>query len=722
MAPTWRHYGIIKVPKNHFYKQIVVLNENIYLLGIESKNPLKGLVSKMDLKTLKITPIMPIEYERALSHDRYTTMCVYADSTLLIGPFYSSSSINLLMINTITHQKIDLNIDFQSDCLDIIDQYVIEDHIYIILHSGLKSELSILVVNLENFKKKVFVNSNQCFKGYGIFSTAAHKCRIYCFNHQNSAIFIFNTVNNNWNEIFSSRAKVYDKESTYQNILMKDEVVSFKMAFKPYFRKWIEILDFRRMQWRIPNFSYHSQSDWTFTKYFTFNGKIFIIKNSPNVIKEYSLLHSKLEDSDELEIYVLNLNPSLKSLCAARILELNLDQSKLPKKLQVMDLCVIMDHLYIILFHHSEDALSILSINLHTFEITGPFYGANRRYLREVKMCPLWYHLETRKASNKVIYELVVINERICMVGLNFYQRFQEVIYKPDLNLPQVPAVKCRKVSPNYIYSKMCGYGNYGVFLMPFPKDNCYKLCMIHRITNEVNTININYNIDWYSKELCVIEDHVYIIWLQRSQYALSILSINLNTLEITGTFTVTSRQYLRDYPNLTVVPIGSEIYCFLPMKPFMFVFNTENNEWREIRNSLNEPYINHIIYHKIIINDELVAFKRTTNWQWIEIFNFQTMKWRIPNYSPHPQYDSETFSNYCELKGKIFIIKNSPSAARGYSTEPINPETIYDIEIYVLDLNPSLESLCAAKVIQLNLDRSILPKILQDELKRYIK
>ncbi|GAB6024297.1 hypothetical protein CHUAL_008989 [Chamberlinius hualienensis] len=331
-------------------------------------------------------------------------------------------------------------------------------------------------------------------------------------------------------------------------------------------------------------------------------------------------------------------------------------------------------------------------------------------------MCPMWYHLETVKARNRYIFELVVVNERISMVGVNFYKRFQEVIYKIDFN--KIPPEKYRRCSPYDLFSKMCGYGYYGVFLMNFKMADSYVLFMVHRITNEIKNINVYYNIDWYSKQLCVIEDYVYIIWLQQQQDALSILSINLNTFEMNGPFSVPSRPYLRFIPILTVAPVGSEIYCFLKMEPFMFVFNTENNKWREITNYLNEPYDKYIIDHKIIINDELMTLKTDFNRKWIEMFNFKTMKWRITNYSLHPQHNFMTFSNYCVFKGKIYTVRNSPNSPN----EPINPETIYDIEIYVLDLNPSLESLCAARVIQLNLDQSILPKILQDELKRYIK
>ncbi|GAB6024254.1 hypothetical protein CHUAL_014237 [Chamberlinius hualienensis] len=85
------------------------------------------------------------------------------------------------------------------------------------------------------------------------------------------------------------------------------------------------------MQWSIPNFSQHPQDGWTFTENCVFNNKIFIIKNSTNA---ENVIKMSLEISDDMEIYVLDLNPSLEALCAAKILELNLDQSKLPKKLQ----------------------------------------------------------------------------------------------------------------------------------------------------------------------------------------------------------------------------------------------------------------------------------------------------------------------------------------------------------------------------------------------------
>ncbi|GAB6025324.1 hypothetical protein CHUAL_010736 [Chamberlinius hualienensis] len=106
MAPMWYHYGTVKDTHNYFYKCAVVLNGNIYLLGIESQNlhrritlhnllneeiskdPHQIIVSKMDLQTLKTTEFifMPINYNKLFVLGKYSTMCAYGDDTLF-GPF-----------------------------------------------------------------------------------------------------------------------------------------------------------------------------------------------------------------------------------------------------------------------------------------------------------------------------------------------------------------------------------------------------------------------------------------------------------------------------------------------------------------------------------------------------------------------------------------------------------------------------------------------------------
>ncbi|GAB6024261.1 hypothetical protein CHUAL_008954 [Chamberlinius hualienensis] len=342
-------------------------------------------------------------------------------------------------------------------------------------------------------------------------------------------------------------------------------------------------------------------------------------------------------------------------------------------------------------------------------------------------MCSFWFHHGTVKSTNDYIYKhVIVINDNVYIIGSSIDNESQGAICKLDLqnlNVTEHMSMESTRFPPYGKYSKIFAYEDQIVYLLPIYRSTHCELIKINTITKQINNININLNFNYHSYwnfiDQCVIMDHLYIIWLDRSEDVLSILSINLNTLEITGPFSNISRRRIQDYPNLTAVPIGSEIYCLLKMQTFMFVFNTENNEWREIYNFLNESYITDTIYQTIIINNEIMAFKRETNRKFIEIFSFQTMKWRIPNYSVYPE-DFVVFTNYFAFQGKIFTIRNSSNARKLYSEESVNPETVNEMEIYVLDLNPSLEALSAARILQLNLDQSKLPKKLQDQLKRY--
>ncbi|GAB6024253.1 hypothetical protein CHUAL_008949 [Chamberlinius hualienensis] len=154
MAPMWYHYGTIKVPDKYFYKCAVVLDGNIYLLGIESKNKPKGIISKINLLTLKITEFMPIEDLEGIEYGEYSNMCVYGPHILLLVHHDDKNPFKLLIINTINKKVDNLLLNFDIHRENLTDLYVIKDHLYIIFRQWFKCKLSVLDINLKTFKKK----------------------------------------------------------------------------------------------------------------------------------------------------------------------------------------------------------------------------------------------------------------------------------------------------------------------------------------------------------------------------------------------------------------------------------------------------------------------------------------------------------------------------------------------------------------------------------------
>ncbi|GAB6024296.1 hypothetical protein CHUAL_008988 [Chamberlinius hualienensis] len=221
MAPMWFKYRTIKVAEKNLYKQAVVINGNVYLLGYESFQfhryiKHNGIISKMDLETFETVEFMPIDDHAGVEYGGFSNMCVYGPHIMLLVYRHDKEQYKLLMINTITKQVDNLLLNNNIQYETFVDLCVIKDHLYIIFHEWLRRKLSVLDINLNTFEKR------------GTFYGAPNR-------HLNRRL---------------------------------------KLAGVP------------------------------------------------------------IEVGEDMQIYFLNLNPSLKSLCAARILELNLDQSKLPKKLQ----------------------------------------------------------------------------------------------------------------------------------------------------------------------------------------------------------------------------------------------------------------------------------------------------------------------------------------------------------------------------------------------------
>ncbi|GAB6031102.1 hypothetical protein CHUAL_007910 [Chamberlinius hualienensis] len=247
----------------------------------------------------------------------------------------------------------------------------------------------------------------------------------------------------------------------------------------------------------------------------------------------------------------------------------------------------------------------------------------------------------------------------------------------------------------------------------------------ISMVTGEVENIPFQFEIDHFGLHggTCAINDQFYITFNDSSIDKLAILAINLLTLErrLIQSPISPSSQYV---DRLILVTKGTDIYYFHGSEPVIYVFDTVNELWREIKNA-DVTLGRKVIYQDLMVNGEFVAFKRADSpyyptWsKWVEIFNFNTMKWRKGRFSDHPECDA-SFTHYFEFDKKIITIKNANK--NSISSSSANLSDFSDLEVYVLNLNPSLEALCSAVVIQFNLNVSILPQKIQDELKRYLK
>ncbi|GAB6025300.1 hypothetical protein CHUAL_010717 [Chamberlinius hualienensis] len=339
MAPMWVRYGTVKVFNKYFYYSAVVINDKMYLLGFDVSDKNKTVISELDLRTFKMTKIISID-----SINKYKTafnpcsVCKYNENILIFMPDYADFPHQLVKINTKSHEVDEFPKYEEINNSNKVGQCVIEDNVYILFNNHSTSKLSILTVNLKTFEKKLIQSRNSPPNKHFIsliISAVGHE--ICCFNEIQPVIFVFNVVNSEWRKIEVSVIKTNDFERIEQILFVNSsEFVTLKHAVQPYFRKFIEILDFNKMQWRSADFLHFPQFDRSFTRYFQLNGNLAVVKNSPNSFQSNIYLDKEKIDlsNDDLEIYILDLNPSLKTLCSIRVLELSLDQSKLPKTIQ----------------------------------------------------------------------------------------------------------------------------------------------------------------------------------------------------------------------------------------------------------------------------------------------------------------------------------------------------------------------------------------------------
>ncbi|GAB6025302.1 hypothetical protein CHUAL_010719 [Chamberlinius hualienensis] len=326
MVLMWYHHGTTTVSKDFFYRFAAVVDGKICLIGI-NRNEKKAALSKLDFETLKMTELMSLDY-RWISLLLQTDYHAYCEHLINLGPKLSETDGKLLKINTITSQIEIIPLNCEFNLSKIFCKCVVKDHYYIVFHDDDKSNLLVLAVNLKTFEKKLIkIPSSLTISNFMWINVVVNETNIYCFDVRHWIIFVFNTVNNKWRKIKIS-APIFDGNN-FVNV--NGECVVFKTT------EWALIFNFQTLKWRKGHFSicpkYYRM---VFTKYFELNGKIVTIQT--NESKRYgTCFHPRsrvLLDSDKLEIYILDLNLLLKTLCAARIIELNLDQSKLPKKMQ----------------------------------------------------------------------------------------------------------------------------------------------------------------------------------------------------------------------------------------------------------------------------------------------------------------------------------------------------------------------------------------------------
>ncbi|GAB6025335.1 hypothetical protein CHUAL_014025 [Chamberlinius hualienensis] len=132
-------------------------------------------------------------------------------------------------------------------------------------------------------------------------------------------------------------------------------------------------------------------------------------------------------------------------------------------------------------------------------------------------------------------------------------------------------------------------------------------------------------------------------------------------------------------------------------------------------------------------INNELIHFPKSYESSLVHILNCNSLKWRSTEISPSSSVlDSLYCCNPYVYQNKVFTIRHPIGRNYVVRNRTISPlftpkrdqsgPNANVVNIYELDFNPSLKTLCCIKVIQCKLPFHELPRILLNELKRYVQ
>ncbi|GAB6024262.1 hypothetical protein CHUAL_008955 [Chamberlinius hualienensis] len=677
MPRMWYNIGKIKTPPEctFLYESALTIGDKVFAFHQRHLRQYTK-IAELDLKTLKCTEFLSPNYDFSQSEGfSLYEISSYEKNIIMCGHEKQNEPGKLLKINTITHHVDIITLDYDDRFWEIEGLCIIKDHAYVILINVNFSRISIISVNLKTYEMKTIQCSDEeLFDDLTYFKCINHESNIIFYHQVNHFIVIYDTVNDEWRKIESVIDNGREMKVVFRGVMINNEFVAFKRTYLPYNREWVEIFNFNSMKWRFGNFGGHPQFDDSFCSYFELNGKIATIKNSQNAINRSRRINqTDLPGSDEMEIYIMDLNPSLETLSATRVRELNLD--------------------------YSDDISNIYYISIRRLTVNTKLSVCCcvLLFIYSVKMSRIWYSYCKLKTPPECLFSYqfaLTIGDKVFV----FYQRSTKIA---ELDLK---TLKCTDfLSPDFDFSRSkgldpqwaCSYEENIILFGRKSQNEPGKLLKINTITHHVDNITLDYDDNiWKQEGLCIIKDHVYVILKNMDYSGVMIKSVNLKTFEIKEiNYSIRGLKYFQ------CIKHESNLNFYHPTRPLIVVYDTVKDNWRKIKNVNFHSCEKKLFFTGVMVNSELVVFKETTvpyDREWVEIFNFSSMKWRFGDFGGHPQFD-DSFCHYFELDGKIATIKITINK----SDLPGDDE----MEIYVLDFNPSLENLCDTKIRELCLD-----------------
>ncbi|GAB6022274.1 E3 SUMO-protein ligase RanBP2 [Chamberlinius hualienensis] len=342
--------------------------------------------------------------------------------------------------------------------------------------------------------------------------------------------------------------------------------------------------------------------------------------------------------------------------------------------------------------------------------------------------------------------ELTIDDEykRVFSVGNNIYLISYNVYKRIRLAALSSETLECRQIIPdtgenheikNYLLSNDDIKNEFVTMYIHYVNNEIliYIYCNSYCEPDKLHRIN---TITWEVKEFlleniygltcaCFVNNRIYGIQLENWQLNVSYLDLK----KLKWTTLSKGKTSPTAYVPYDSVAYGNEIYTFRGVRQIgvvsnaVFAYNTLTNKWKTISSGWTDIPCDDI-HSGFIKDDQLVIIAKTVGHLgrlYFKIFSFKTLQWTSTIVFPNPLSHIGRFAGGCFTNNKIFVVENGASRAKYSSVKSIVEPNNYNPKVYVLDLLPSLQTLCEVTVFKHSLDTSKLPKTLQNKLQQLL-
>ncbi|GAB6031040.1 hypothetical protein CHUAL_007854 [Chamberlinius hualienensis] len=334
-APTWLKQGYIRMYDDEtFYELSVVVNEEIYMVGMYSRGIVKvvnfnlnwhhGLGINIVLNPMKITKLVMFEWGNLGSTNAY----VYNDHILLFNRGNRDFPRRLVKINTITRRIKDIRLDdscfvnFWDKYERVVGECVGNDTLYVILRYELRNEKHwrIASVNLQTMEnQKPGRNLSPEVSEIKTLTAIFEGKDVICFCDQEPFVLVYGTDDERWKKVENykipsrylvSKKRVFENgEWSVEKRVDGESYENWKYNYKSINMDWLEDLpcypaNLHSFYYRLVDFCY-------------FKGNIFGFKNSYNSFirdthHDENIIRLGFETDKILEVWCLDLEPEWK--------------------------------------------------------------------------------------------------------------------------------------------------------------------------------------------------------------------------------------------------------------------------------------------------------------------------------------------------------------------------------------------------------------------------